>query len=91
MLDEGAIRERGYSASMRQRWRVLLVTHTAEIGGAEIALLRLIDAIDAERFELSACLFARGALERELMARGIVVHLLDADGVDRVTDRKSVV
>ena len=64
---------------------MLLVTHTAEIGGAEIALLRLIDAIDPERFEFAACLFAHGALERELLSRGFAVHVLDAGALGRVT------
>lgn len=72
---------------MQVQRRVLLVTHTAELGGAEIALLRLIDAIDPARFVFSACLFAHGALERELTARGIPVHVVEAADLVRLTRR----
>ncbi|GAB6859018.1 glycosyltransferase [Microbacterium xylanilyticum] len=70
---------------MRAPSRVLIVTHAAEIGGAEIALLRLIGAMDPERFDVIVCVFAPGALQRELVSRGIPVVLLESGGISRVT------
>lgn len=64
---------------------VVLVTHTGEVGGAEAALLRLIDVVDRRRFRLSAVLFSSGTLAEELAARGVPVTLLEGGGVERVT------
>lgn len=61
------------------------MSHTAELGGAEIALLRLADAIDRDAFELIACLCAGGPFERELIARGIRVCRMEAEGLERRT------
>ncbi len=65
--------------------RILLVTHTAEIGGAEAAMLRLLDAVDRDRFALSVVTFAEGALVDALRVRGVEVEVLAAGAVTRVT------
>lgn len=62
-----------------------MVSHTGELGGAEIALLRLAGAIDRDAFELTACLFAGGPLERGLVALGIRVRRIDGEGLERRT------
>lgn len=78
--------------SVGRRQRVLVVSHTAERGGAEIALLRLIDAIDRGTFEIAACVFARGPLERELAARNVRVFRIGGEGVGERTreDARSI-
>lgn len=64
---------------------VVLITHTGEIGGAEAALLRLIDALDRQRFTLSAVLFSPGPLADELAARDVPVTIVEGGGVERFT------
>lgn len=46
--------------------RVLFITHTAALGGGEIALLRLLEALDRSQFSPIALLFEDGPLAAEL-------------------------
>lgn len=69
--------------------RILLVTHTAEVGGAEAALLRLLDAVDRRRFTPAVVTFADGALVEALHARGVPVTVLAGGAMTRVTRREA--
>lgn len=64
--------------------RVLVVTHTGQIGGAERALLRLIGAAD-ERFEISLLTLADGALAAEARSSAIPVRVLPGGDVVHAT------
>ena len=72
-----------------QAKRVLLVTHTGELGGAETALLRVIDALDPARFATSAILLADGPLVDELRLRQTPTIVLDGGALARVTRGES--
>lgn len=63
---------------------MLVVTHTGEIGGAERALMRLIEASDG-RFEISLLTLADGPLAAEAREAGIPVRVLAGGDVVRVT------
>ncbi len=69
--------------------RILLVTHTAEIGGAEAAMLRLLDAVDRRRFAPAVVSFADGALVDALRTRGVPITVLAGGAVTRVTRREA--
>lgn len=66
--------------------RVLVVDHTAELGGAELALVRLIDATRSDA-DVRVLLFAEGPLVGLLRERGVGVDVLTLDpavgGIDR--------
>ncbi|MBN1288976.1 MAG: glycosyltransferase [Actinobacteria bacterium] len=55
------------------KYRLLVVNHAVEIGGAEKVLLRLLDNLDRELFEPSAACPHHGPLAEELASRGIKV------------------
>ncbi|TLP97050.1 glycosyltransferase family 4 protein [Nesterenkonia salmonea] len=55
--------------------RVAILGHTAQLGGAEIALLRLVDALP-ETWSITVVLFSHGALETELLQRGVAVEVM---------------
>jgi glycosyltransferase involved in cell wall biosynthesis len=55
--------------------RILFIGHTADMGGAEFALLRLAREIDRHRFELSAVLFSDGPLAGLLKDAGVCVEV----------------
>ncbi len=59
-----------------RRSRVLFVDHTALLGGAELALLRLVRQIDQTRFDLSVVLFSDGPLADALVDAGAKVEVL---------------
>ena len=46
--------------------RVAILDHTAELGGAELALLRLLEVVDRERVEPVVVLFSSGPLEERI-------------------------
>ena len=48
--------------------RVVVVSHTADVGGAEIALLRLLRARDRAAFDVSAIVLEEGAFPELLRA-----------------------
>jgi glycosyltransferase involved in cell wall biosynthesis len=55
---------------------VLYVQSTSEVGGSDIALLRLVERLDQRRFRPLAVLPGPGPLVRYLERAGAVVHLL---------------
>lgn len=59
----------------RERPRVVVVDHTAELGGAELALVRLLDAV-GERAEVTTLLLSEGPLVDLLRARGHEVRVV---------------
>ncbi|HVT82057.1 MAG TPA: glycosyltransferase [Phycisphaerae bacterium] len=60
---------------MTPRPRILFIDHTAALGGGEIALLNLAQAIDKNRFDISVLLFADGPLAEKLRAAAIDVRI----------------
>ncbi len=61
---------------MKDRPKILLLDHTAVPGGAELALLRLLQHIDRERFDCRVLLFSDGPLVSLLTEAGIAVDVL---------------
>ncbi|MCL2091955.1 MAG: glycosyltransferase [Micrococcales bacterium] len=78
-------------AQRRTRLRVVVVDHTAELGGAEVALLRLLRALGDQaadtRPDVRVLLFRDGPLVDELRAAGVLVQVVplaaDVVGLDR--------
>jgi glycosyltransferase involved in cell wall biosynthesis len=60
--------------------KILLLDHTATMGGGEIALLNLVKAIDRTKFSVSVMLFAEGPLAAKLRAAGVdlIIEPLDS-------------
>ncbi len=56
--------------------RIVILDHTAKIGGGEIALLNLALHIDPTRFEVVVILFEEGPLADQLRAGGIPVNIV---------------
>lgn len=56
-------------------YRLLVVNHAVEMGGAERVLLRLLDSIDRELFSAELALPSDGPLAGEARGMGIPVHL----------------
>lgn len=59
-----------------RRKRVLVVDHTANMGGGEIALLNLVRALRPGRYEPLVLLFSQGELTKHLAESGIECHVL---------------
>lgn len=66
---------------------VLIVCHTAQLGGAELSLLRLLDALPPGSPHLEVVLMEDGDLGRQLASRGVVVHVLPMAEVTRTVSR----
>ncbi len=67
-----------------------LLDHTAELGGAELALVRLLDSVEPDEVDAVVVLFSSGPLEQRLLASGhevVVVPL--APGLLRTSRRLS--
>jgi len=64
---------------MSSQTRVLVLDHTAELGGAEIALVRLLDALPPGEFDVTTLLFADGPLVGMLREHGHRVEVLPLD------------
>lgn len=60
--------------------QVLVITHTARLGGAELALLRLCTAIDPKLFQISIICFENGDLVARLRAMGVEVRVIPSIG-----------
>lgn len=69
--------------------RVVILDHTGELGGAELALVRLCAALDPDRVQVMAVLFAPGPLVARLEASGVRVRVLPLDHRIARTDRHS--
>lgn len=67
--------------------RVVVLDHTAQLGGAELALLRTCAALDPARVEVTAVLFADGPLAGRLREAGVAVRVLALDPRVATTDR----
>lgn len=67
--------------------RVVVLDHTAQLGGAELALVRLCAALDPARVSVMVVLFEHGPLEQRLLDAGARVRVLELDGGIRSTDR----
>jgi glycosyltransferase involved in cell wall biosynthesis len=65
--------------------RVVVVSHTADVGGAEIALLRLLRARDRAAFDVSAIVFEEGAFAELLRAEDVPTEVIATAGLSRVT------
>ena len=65
---------------MSARTRVVILGHTAELGGAELALLRLLDAVRDPLIEVRVVLFSDGPLVGLLRDSGHPVEVLPLDG-----------
>ncbi|NYE18711.1 glycosyltransferase [Microbacterium immunditiarum] len=70
--------------------RVLVLTHTGDVGGAETALLRLIGALDAGRFAVQVTTLEDGDLVQRLNDGGVLVSMLDAGRLVRVTRDRTI-
>lgn len=66
--------------------RVAILGHTAAPGGAELALLRLVEALDPDAVELTVILFSSGALTERLQAAGARVEVMPM-GASATLDR----
>jgi len=67
--------------------RVVVLDHTAQLGGAELALLRTCRALDPAAVEVTVVLFADGPLAGRLRDAGIAVRVLPLDPRIAQTDR----
>ena len=61
---------------MRAAKKILYFDHTAALGGGEIALLHLAEALDRKRFEPIVVLGSEGPLHAKLSEAGIETHVL---------------
>ncbi|MBW0252674.1 glycosyltransferase [Cellulomonas sp. PS-H5] len=67
--------------------RVVVLDHTAQLGGAELALLRTVRALDPAAVEVTVVLFADGPLAGRLRDAGVAVRVLPLDSRIAQTDR----
>lgn len=75
----------------RSSQRILLITHAVDLGGAELALLRLVDALPARpRSLLTVACLAEGELPRALRDRGIDVRIVPLADRTRSLTRRDV-
>jgi glycosyltransferase involved in cell wall biosynthesis len=69
--------------------RVLVLDHTATLGGAELALVRLVEALGPE-VDVRVLLFSGGPLVARLREAGAVVEVLPLDAATATASRHSV-
>jgi glycosyltransferase involved in cell wall biosynthesis len=70
--------------------RVVVLDHTAQTGGAELALLRTVAALDPALVDVTVLLFADGPLVDRLRSVGARVRVLTLDPRVAGTDRHSL-
>lgn len=70
--------------------RIAVLTHTAALGGAEIALLRLARNLDPARYQVHFIVFAEGALVDELRSLRHSVEVVALDAAVATAERHSV-
>ncbi len=70
--------------------RVAVVCHTGTLGGAEVALCRLLAAVDRTRFDPIVILFADGPLGSRLREQGIEVRVLELEAKVAGAERHSL-
>ncbi|MDN4481755.1 glycosyltransferase family 4 protein [Demequina sp. EGI L300058] len=61
------------------------MTHTAELGGAELALLRLVAALEPGEFDVHVVTWSHGDLVDRLETDGIPVTVIAGRGIQKVT------
>ncbi|MFF3065780.1 glycosyltransferase [Oerskovia sp. NPDC057915] len=69
--------------------RVLVLDHTGELGGAELALVRLLEVLGPD-VDVRVLLFSDGPLVARLRATGAVVEVLPLDPATATTSRGAV-
>ncbi|WP_164984128.1 glycosyltransferase [Oerskovia turbata] len=69
--------------------RVLVLDHTGELGGAELALVRLLEGLGPD-VDVRVLLFSDGPLVARLRAAGVVVEVLPLDPRTASTSRSAV-
>lgn len=69
--------------------RVLVLDHTGQLGGAELALVRLLEALGPD-VDVRVLLFSDGPLVPRLRAAGAVVEVLPLDARTVSTSREAV-
>lgn len=69
---------------------MVVLDHTAALGGAELALARLLDAVDPTRARVRTVLFADGPLRAVLEGAGHEVHVLPLRASVARTERHDV-
>ena len=80
--------DRGERMEGRALLRVMVLDHTAVLGGAELALARLLDHLDPQ-VQTRTVLFADGPLVRRLEEAGHQVEVMPLDPGLAATDRES--
>ncbi|MHA7985500.1 glycosyltransferase [Rathayibacter sp. CAU 1779] len=71
--------------------RVLLIDHTAALAGGEVAMMRLLNAVDRSRFEPMVLLMTDGPLVQRLRDEGVRVAVLPVSSELTGTGRSEVV
>ncbi|WP_082812770.1 glycosyltransferase family 4 protein [Cellulomonas timonensis] len=74
---------------MSRPTRVVVLDHTAQLGGAELALVRLCAALDPARVQVIVVLFAQGPLVVRLEKAGVKVRVLPLARALGATDRQT--
>ncbi|MDF2848054.1 MAG: glycosyltransferase, partial [Oerskovia sp.] len=69
--------------------RVLVLDHTGELGGAELALVRLLEVLGPD-VDVRVLLFSDGPLVSRLRAAGAVVEVLPLDPATASTSRSAL-
>lgn len=85
MSDRRGGRERAQDPPVR----VVILSHTAELGGGELALVRLCQAVDRRRALIRVILFADGPLRLRLVHAGVPVDVIALDESVATADRHS--
>lgn len=67
--------------------RVVVLDHTAQLGGAELALVRTCAALDPREVRVMVVVFADGPLVERLRSTGVSVRVLALDPRVAATDR----
>lgn len=74
------------SAGRRMRHRILYLQSTSEVSGTDLALLRVLEVLNRERFEPHVALHTEGPFGQAYRAAGAQVHILPR--MRKLTSRK---
>ena len=70
--------------------RIGIMTHTAVLSGAELAMLRWVEHIPADRFQPVAVVLRAGPLVDRLRSLGIETHVVPLGGVAATAERSAL-